>query len=79
MTGEEVIFTGRGKLVERPLNAYYRIFEQQNIEYKNNEGKLPLTINGKLKSGCFEIEGNVSSQFISGLLFALPLLDGDSK
>jgi 3-phosphoshikimate 1-carboxyvinyltransferase len=42
-------------------------------------GNLPLNIEGQFKPGNFAIEGNISSQFISGLLFSLPLLDGDSK
>lgn len=77
--GKEVTFDGIGKLVERPLQDYYKIFDEQQIHYKNVDGKLPLTINGKLKAGEYRINGNVSSQFISGLLFALTLLDGDSK
>ncbi|TCO73813.1 3-phosphoshikimate 1-carboxyvinyltransferase [Marinisporobacter balticus] len=76
---EKVTFIGKGKLVERPLNTYYEIFKEQNIAYTNNEGKLPLSIIGRLKPGIFKIKGNVSSQFITGLLFVLPLLDGDSK
>ena len=75
----ELIFDGKGKLVDRPLDSYYRIFEEQGILYKNENGKLPLTVNGKLKAGNYEIDGNISSQFITGLLYALPLLDGDSK
>ena len=43
------------------------------------EEKLNLLVDGKLKSGDFEVEGNVSSQFITGLMFTFPLLDGDSK
>lgn len=79
VVGKEVTFTGKGKLVERPLDEYYRIFEKKNIKYKNNNGKLPVTIQGNLKSGIFQLRGNISSQFISGLMFALPLLDGDSE
>ena len=75
----ELIFYGKGKLVDRPLDSYYRIFDKQGIFYKNENGKLPLTVNGKLKAGNYEIDGNISSQFITGLLYALPLLDGDSK
>lgn len=78
-TGKKVTFDGKGKLVERPLEDYYRIFDEQQIHYENADGKLPLTIDGKLKAGEYRIKGDVSSQFISGLLFALPLLDGDSK
>lgn len=77
--GEEITFTGDGKLVERPLNVYYDIFKSQKIYYKTEGGKLPLTINGKLKSGDYRVRGDVSSQFVTGLLFALPLLSGDSK
>ena len=75
----ELVFDGKGKLVDRPLASYYKIFDKQGIFYKNENGKLPLTVNGKLKAGNYEIEGNISSQFITGLLYALPLLDGDSK
>lgn len=79
LTGDEMTFTGRGKLVERPLDTYYRIFDEQNIEYMNNNGNLPLSVKGMLRPGTFKIEGNISSQFITGLMFVLPLLDGDSK
>ena len=75
----ELIFDGKGKLVDRPLDSYYRIFDEQEIFYKNENGKLPLEVKGKLKAGNYEIDGNISSQFITGLLYALPLLDGDSK
>jgi len=75
----ELIFDGKGKLVDRPLDSYYRIFDKQGIFYKNENGKLPLTVNGKLKAGNYEVDGNISSQFITGLLYALPLLEGDSK
>ena len=74
----ELIFDGKGKLIDRPLDSYYKIFDNQGIKYETSEGKLPLKVNGKLKAGNYEIDGNVSSQFITGLLYALPLLDGDS-
>lgn len=76
---EKIIFTGKGKLIERPLDTYYHVFDEQEIEYRTSEGRLPLTIYGGLKAGKFRIPGNISSQFISGLLFALPLLEGDSS
>lgn len=77
--GEEVVLSGAGKLVERPLDVYYKIFDEQKICYSNSEGRLPLHINGILKSGNYKIKGDISSQFITGLLFALPLLEGDSE
>ena len=75
----ELVFDGKGKLVDRPLDSYYRIFDKQGLKYETTGGKLPLTVNGKLKAGNYEIDGNISSQFITGLLYALPLLEGDSK
>lgn len=79
LTGEEVAFNGRGKLVTRPLNVYYEIFKKQGIEYVTNEGGLPLKVKGKLKPDIFYVKGNISSQFITGLMFVLPLLNEDSK
>ena len=75
---EPVVFKGRGKLTTRPLNPYFDIFDNQDIRYVYNDS-LPLVVDGELKSGKFEIPGDVSSQFITGLLYTLPLLDGDSE
>ncbi len=72
-------FTGLGRLTERPLDTYYRIFDEQSIKYSNDKGRLPLKLEGNLKGSDFIVEGDVSSQFISGLLIALPLLEEDSK
>ena len=72
-------FVGRGNLGKRPLDTYYNIFDEQGIKYSYKEGILDLKTEGKLKSGEFKVKGNISSQFITGLLFTLPLLDGDSK
>ena len=71
-------FIGHGKLVSRPLQAYYDIFEEKFIQYFNHNGNLPVTVNGRLNPGTYKLPGDVSSQFVSGLLFALPLLNGDS-
>lgn len=75
---EKCTFYGRGKLVERPLDVYYKIFKEQNIKYENNDGFLPITVNGDLKGCNYEVSGSISSQFISGLFFALPLIKNDS-
>jgi 3-phosphoshikimate 1-carboxyvinyltransferase len=76
---EKISFTGRGKLVGRPLDTYYRIFKEQGIRYTNKNGKLPLEVEGKFKPGDYKVEGNISSQFITGLMFTLPFLEGDSR
>lgn len=71
--------TGRGRLIERPFKIYKNLFIEKGITYKDNEGKMPIFLSGKLIPGTFELSGNVSSQFISGLLFALPLLEESSE
>lgn len=78
MLAESSTFVGRGKLVERPLDIFYRIFDEKGINYENHKGKLPLRVKGKLKAGNYNLSGKVSSQFISGLLFALPLINRES-
>ena len=75
----QVHFTGGGKLGQRPLDVFYDIFDKQGIAYKHKEGVLDLFIEGQLTSGTFAVPGDISSQFITGLLFVLPLLEGDSK
>ncbi len=74
--GKSVIFKMEGRLPDRPLAPFDSLLRGHgmSIEKKGDE----LHVSGKLQSGVFEIAGDVSSQFISGLLFALPLLDGNS-
>lgn len=76
--GVETEFHGRGRLPQRPIDIYIRELSKHGITFNYNN-TMPFTISGKLTSGKYEIEGNVSSQFITGLLFALPLVDGDSE
>ena len=75
---EEVAFDGRGRLRERPLTPYIDIFKEKNIAFSKADG-LPLKVKGPLAPGEYRLAGNVSSQFVTGLLYALPLLEGDSK
>lgn len=72
-------FIGRGNLGKRPLDTYYNIFKEQGIKYNAVDNKLNLMVKGRIKAGEFVLPGNISSQFITGLLFTLPLLEGDSK
>ena len=74
----KVLFKGRGKLFKRPMTPYFQNFEKYKIKhFYINENEILLE--GKLKAGIYEVDGNISSQFITGLLFSLPLLDGESK
>ncbi|MBE6821750.1 MAG: 3-phosphoshikimate 1-carboxyvinyltransferase [Ruminococcaceae bacterium] len=71
-------FTGRGRLPERPIGVYAECLPAHGVSC-TTAGGLPLTIHGQLRPGTFPVPGNISSQFITGLLLALPLLNGDSE
>lgn len=75
--GRNVTFTGQGSLLDRTIGEYLEILPVHNVSVKSN-GKLPIEINGQLENGNYEVSGNVSSQYITGLLLALPNLEGDS-
>ncbi len=76
LTGKPVRFIGHGRLPERPQTVYQEIFAAQGLRFDKIEGGWE--IEGALTPGDYRIRGDISSQFISGLLFALPLLAGDS-
>ena len=74
----KILFKGKGKLFKRPLSPYFENFEKYQIKYSHiNENEILL--DGVLKSGEYQIDGNISSQFITGLLFSLSLVNGNSK
>ena len=76
ISGEKCRFTGSEVLMTRPLSVYEKICSEQNILLEHKNGGIE--VEGKLKGGKFEVPGNISSQFITGLLFTLPLLKEDS-
>jgi len=71
-------FRGRGKLPERPITPYIRELGKNGAVITRTEGVMPFAMNGTLKGGDYILEGDISSQFITGLLFALPLCSGNS-
>ena len=71
-------FIGEGTLVSRPIGLYGDLLPKAGVECLS-EGGLPLICRGKLKPGNYEMPGNISSQFITGMLMALPLCEGDSS
>ena len=73
----EVTFTGKGRLPQRPMEEICSVMRLNGCETDRN--LLPITTKGLLKNGTFSLPGNISSQYISGLLFALPLLKGKSE
>ena len=72
----EGVFIGRGRLMERPQEPYFRLFKEKGIQYARENGTL--SVRGALEPGEYVLPGNVSSQFFTGLLYTLPLLDGPS-
>ena len=72
LSGRRTVFTGRGRLLKRPLGVYEKLFDIVPVD-------SGIAVSGTLKPGRFDVPGNVSSQLVSGLLLALPLLDGDSQ
>ena len=76
LSGQSATLRGSERLFQRPLSVYKEIAADQNIFWEQTQDSV--TVCGKLQSGDYRVCGNVSSQFITGLLYALPLLDGDS-
>ena len=76
LTGDECVLKGSERLMSRGLEVYDEIFKKQNISCIKEKNQI--TLKGTLKPDTFNVRGDISSQFISGLLFALPLLNGDS-
>lgn len=74
--GTNASFDGRAKLPERPITPYFTEFERHGVRFTQN--KMPYRIEGKLTGGEYELDGNISSQFITGLLLALPLSAAES-
>ena len=76
LSGNEATLKGTEKLLSRPLSVYENICKEQQISYIKNEDSV--SVKGVISAGDYKIPGNISSQFISGLLFALPLCEKDS-
>ena len=76
LSGNKTVFKGADRLFERDLSVYEQIAKEQDILFCRD--KNSITVCGTLKGGEFNIRGDISSQFVSGLMFALPLLKDDS-
>ena len=76
LTGQPATFEGYGRLMERPMKIYEALCRERGLLFEKSGTRL--TVGGGLPAGRYVLAGNVSSQFVSGLLFALPLAEGDS-
>ncbi|UKN02806.1 3-phosphoshikimate 1-carboxyvinyltransferase [Paracrocinitomix mangrovi] len=77
--GGDYEIVGKGSLVSRPVKQFESFLPQLGVAVTTNNGLLPVEINGQLKGGEITVDGSLSSQFISGLMMALPLCAQDSK
>lgn len=69
---------GKGSLVKRPLHFFDENLSKMNVQVKSTNGFLPIEVEGPLKGGTYTVDGSQSSQYISGLLMALPIVDDAS-
>ena len=77
LSEKENLFTGYGRLMQRPMTVYEGIAEEKGITFlKDDRG---ITVGGALSSGRYTVNADISSQFISGLMFALPFCEGESE
>jgi len=77
LAGGGGVFSGSERLIERGVGVYRDLLEPRGVSFAVGSGTV--SAHGQLRAGDFEIPGGVSSQFISGMLFALPLVGGDSS
>jgi 3-phosphoshikimate 1-carboxyvinyltransferase len=70
LADKEITINGEGSLLNRPMDFFDEILPQLGIEIKSNDGKLPITVKGPLQPKNIEIDGSLSSQFLTGLLMA---------
>jgi 3-phosphoshikimate 1-carboxyvinyltransferase len=77
LSKEKIVFTGKPGLMKRPISAYDTICREHGLNYQQTE--KAIMVSGSLTAGVYVVPGAVSSQFVTGLMFALPLLRGDSE
>lgn len=77
LSGRNVTFTGTPRLLKRPLEPYERVCAKQRLFYDRQTDRL--TVRGPLRPDDFEIQGDLSSQFVTGMFYALPFLDQPSR
>ena len=76
LSGKNTLFYGESGLMKRPMDVYAKMCDERGLIFLADGESI--AVKGPLKAGEFNIAGNISSQFISGLLFALPVLEKDS-
>lgn len=77
LSEQETVFIGAERLFARPLSVYEQIASEQGLLFERDNCRL--RVRGQLQAGAYSVAGNISSQFLTGLLYALPLLPEDSR
>lgn len=75
---QPVVITGEGTLLHRPMTMMMEPLRHLGVEVRDGGGYLPIEVRGRMHGGKIEVDGSISSQFITGLLLALPMADGDT-
>lgn len=75
LSEKEISIVGEGSLLTRPMDFFDKVFPKLHVKIKSNQGKLPLVIQGPLQPADIEVDGSLSSQFLTGLLFAFAAAD----
>lgn len=75
VSDKKIIIDGNGSLISRPMDFFLDVFPKLNVLIKTNKGKLPLEIKGPIIPKTIEVDGSLSSQFLTGLLFAYSSLN----
>ena len=78
LCNSKITLTGTGSLINRPISMLQEPLTALNVECETNNGFLPISVKGKLKGGKIEIDGSVTSQVLTGMLFALPIVNENS-
>jgi 3-phosphoshikimate 1-carboxyvinyltransferase len=78
LSNEEIIISGSGSLLTRPMDFFDMVLPQLGVTVHSNNGRLPLKIKGPLRPKTIEIDGSLSSQFLTGLLLAFAAVDASN-
>ncbi len=78
LCGTPIRIEGRGALLTRPMEMMIAPLRRLGVRVADNDGRLPITVCGPIRGGSAAVDGSVSSQFVTGLLLALPLAAGDT-
>lgn len=78
LSSEKITITGHGSILKRPISSMEQPLVDLGVEFNSNKGFLPLSVKGPMRGGEVDVDGSLSSQFLSGLLVALPMAKEDS-